>query len=148
VVVAIWCCGLAGCFEWTEDPHGNLQSVGLPGLPVWKSKTPPAPPTPAEMGYTPEEAAKLGGPILVEPPDASVKTYRYRYYQADQNNCQDDLQKMLSQRAASGATGPAPYCSGTSSITSASSQYAPPQSAPPPSAPPQSPAAKGNEFVF
>lgn len=27
----------AGCFEWTEDSQGNLKSVGLPGLPVWKA---------------------------------------------------------------------------------------------------------------
>jgi hypothetical protein len=145
VVLAICCCFLAGCFEWTEDSHGNLQSVGLPGLPVWKSKTPPAPPTPAEMGYTPEEAAKLGGPILVEPPDASVKTYRYRYYQSDQNTCRQDLQKMLADRAASNATGPAPYCTDTSSASSPSASY---QSAPPQAAPPAPPTAKGSEFVF
>jgi hypothetical protein len=155
VVIAIGICALAGCFEWTEDPHGNLQSVGLPGLPVWKSKTPPAPPTPAEMGYTPEEASKMSGPILVEPPDASVKTYRYRYYQTGQNTCQEDLQKMLSERAASNATGPAPYCTNTSSASavSASTGSAPSQSAASASAPPESvpappPAAKGSAFVF
>lgn len=140
VVVAIWCCGLAGCFEWTEDPHGNLQSVGLPGLPVWKSKTPPTPMTPAEMGYTPEEASKISGPILVEPPDGSVKIYRYRYYQTGQNNCQEDLQKMLAARAASNSTGLAPYCADTSSASSPSASS--------PLVPPQSPTAKGNEFVF
>jgi hypothetical protein len=152
VVVAIWCCGLAGCFEWTEDPHGNLQSVGLPGLPVWKSKTPPAPMTPAEMGYTPEEASKMSGPILVEPPDGSVKMYRYRYYQTGQNNCLQDLQKVLAARAASNAAGPAPYCTDASSASapSVSSPSASSQSAPPPSAsaPPPAPTAKGNEFVF
>jgi len=155
VAVAMCCCALAGCFEWTEDPHGNLQSVGLPGLPVWTSKTPPAPMTPAEMGYTPEEASKMGGPILVEPPNGSVKMYRYRYYQTGQNNCQQDLQKMLAERAASSATGAAPYCADSSgsplaSSSSESSPSASPQSAPPPSAsaPPPAPTAKGNEFVF
>jgi hypothetical protein len=151
VVVAICFCALAGCFEWTEDPHGNLQSVGLPGLPVWKSKTPPAPMTPAELGYTPEEASKISGPVLVEPPDASVKTYRYRYYQTGQNNCQEDIQKMLAVRAASNATGPAPYCTDASSASapSGSSPSASSQSAPPPSPPPApAPNAKGNEFVF
>jgi hypothetical protein len=145
VVVAIGICTLAGCFEWTEDPHGNLQSVGLPGLPVWKSKTPPAPLTPAEMGYTPEEASKISGPILVEPPDASVKNYRYRYYQTGQNNCHEDLRKMLAARAASNATGPLPYCTDTPSApsSSAASASAPSQSVP---APP--PAAKGSAFVF
>lgn len=145
VVVAIWCCGLAGCFEWTEDPHGNLQSVGLPGLPVWKSKTPPTPMTPAEMGYTPEEASKISGPILVEPPDGSVKIYRYRYYQTGQNNCQEDLQKMLAARAASNSTGLAPYCTDTSSASSPSASS---HTASSPPVPPQSPTAKGNEFVF
>ena len=150
VLGAICLCVLAGCFEWTEDPHGNLQSVGLPGLPVWKSKTPPTPPTPAEMGYTPEEASKLGGPILVEPPDATVKTYRYRYYQTDHNTCQEDLQKMLSQRAAGGESGPAPYCTDTSSPLYSPAVSAPPEpvSAPSQSAPAPPPAAKGGAFVF
>jgi hypothetical protein len=148
-VAAIWFCGLAGCFEWTEDPHGNLQSVGLPGLPVWKSKTPPAPMTPAEMGYTPEEAAKLSGPILVEPPDASVKTYRYRYYQTGENNCQSDLQKMLAARAASNATGIAPYCTtDASSAAAPSASSSPSASSQAASPPPPAPTAKGNEFVF
>ena len=146
VVIAIGICAMAaGCFEWTEDPHGNLQSVGLPGLPVWKSKTPPAPMTPAEMGYTPEEASKIGGPILVEPPDASFKNYRYRYYQAEQNNCQEDLRKMLADRAARNVTGPLPYCTDTASASSSSPSSA---SAPPQSVPAPPPAAKGGAFVF
>lgn len=152
MVAAIWFCGLAGCFEWTEDPHGNLQSVGLPGLPVWTSKTPPAPMTPAEMGYTPEEAAKISGPILVEPPDSTSKTYRYRYYQTGQNNCQSDLQKMLAARAASGATGIAPYCTDTASASAGSVSppvaSSPAESSQPAPAPPPAPSAKGNEFVF
>jgi hypothetical protein len=28
---------IAGCFEWTEDSQGNLKSVGLPGVPVWRA---------------------------------------------------------------------------------------------------------------
>jgi hypothetical protein len=139
MVVAIWCCGLAGCVEWSEDSHGNLRSLGLPGVPLWTSKAPPAPPTPAEMGYTPEEASRMSGPILVVTPDASIKTYRYRYYQTGENKCQEDLQKILAERTASNATGPAPYCTAAPSASSAS--------APPPSPPPP-PAAKGNEFVF
>jgi len=32
---------LSGCLlEWTEDSRGNLNSVGLPGLPVWKASKP------------------------------------------------------------------------------------------------------------
>jgi len=126
VVVAICCCALAGCFQWTQDQQGNLQSVGLPGAPIWKSKTPPAPLTPSEMGFTPEEASKMSGPVLVEPPDQSVKVYRYRYYQTGQNRCQEDLNKLLAERAASNATGDAPYCTET------------------PTAPP----SKGNAFIF
>jgi hypothetical protein len=109
-LATICCCALAGCFTWTEDTHGNLQSVGVPGLPIWQSKTPPAPMTPSEMGFTPEEASKISGPVLVEPPNPPVKVYRYRYYQVGHNNCQEDLQQMLADRAASNATGPAPYC--------------------------------------
>jgi len=39
-------CVLIGCFQWTEDPNGSLRSVGVPGLPIWESKKPPAPMTP------------------------------------------------------------------------------------------------------
>ncbi|MGH7934522.1 MAG: CAP domain-containing protein [Candidatus Binataceae bacterium] len=28
-----------GCIEWTTNSQGNLNSIGLPGLPVWKSAT-------------------------------------------------------------------------------------------------------------
>ena len=143
VIVAICFCALTGCVEWTQDPHGNLQSIGVPGLPLWQSKKPPEPPTPSEMGYTPEEASKLGGPILVEPPVPPLKAYRYRYYQIGQNNCQEDLQRMLAERAASNATGLAPYCTETSSATTTPSATTP--SADTSSSPPVS---KGNAFVF
>jgi len=126
LLVALCLCVLAGCFSWTEDQNGNLQSVGLPGVPIWKSKTPPAPLSPADMGMSPEVAAKVGGPVLVMPPDATSKLTRYRYYQASNNHCQDDLQKLLAQREASSAVGDPPYCTET------------------PTAPP----AKGNAFVF
>lgn len=140
-VVAVCCCALLGCFEWSEDSHGNLQSVGVPGVPIWKSKKPPEPPTPTEMGYTPEEAAKIGGPILIEPPVPPLKAYRYRYYQIGQNHCQEDLQKMLADRAASNATGPAPSCTEAPSTTSSSTA----PSADTLSSPP---ASKTNAFVF
>ena len=125
VVVAICCCALAGCFSWTEDQQGNLQSVGLPGVPIWKSKTPPAPISLTDMGMTPEEASKVSGPVLVLPPDQSIKTTRYRYYQTDHNNCQQDLAKLLAVRA-SDATGDPPYCTET----------------------PTAPVSKGSAFVF
>jgi len=101
--------------------------------------------TPAEMGYTPEEASKISGPILVEPPHSSVKNYRYRYYQTGQNNCQEDLRKMLAARAASNTTGPLPYCTDTSSAPSSSAASASPPSQSVPAPPP---AAKGSAFVF
>jgi hypothetical protein len=125
VVVAICCCALAGCFSWTEDQQGNLQSVGLPGVPLWKSKKPPAPISLTDMGMTPEEVSKVSGPVLVLPPDQTSKTTRYRYYQTDHNNCQQDLAKMLAVRA-SDATGDPPYCTET----------------------PTAPVSKGNAFVF
>ena len=125
VAVAICCCALAGCFSWTEDQQGNLQSVGLPGVPLWKSKTPPKPISLTDMGMTPEEASKVSGPVLVLPPDQSSKTTRYRYYQTDHNNCQQDLAKLLAVRA-SDATGDPPYCTET----------------------PTAPVSKGNALIF
>ena len=113
VVVAICCCVLAGCFEWSQDQNGNLRSVGLPWVPIWKSKAPPAQLSPADMGMTPEEAAKVGGPILVLPPDQTSKLTRYRYYQTANNSCQQDLAKLLADRAASNETGDPPYCTET-----------------------------------
>ncbi len=113
VVAAICCCALAGCFQWTEDQQGNLQSVGVPGLPIWQSKKPPAPINLTDMGLTPEEVSKVSGPVLVLPPVPPVKVTRYRYYQTGQNRCQEDLKKLLADRAASDATGQAPYCTET-----------------------------------
>jgi hypothetical protein len=106
---AICCCTLAGCIEWTMNPQGGLHSIGLPFIPIWTAKDPPAPATPGEMGISPQDAAKMGGPVLVWPPVPPVTAFRYRYYQAGHNNCQNDLEKMLADRAAN-ASGPAPYC--------------------------------------
>jgi hypothetical protein len=33
----------AGCVEWTEDSQGNLRSIGIPGVPVWKAQASPTP---------------------------------------------------------------------------------------------------------
>ena len=139
LVVAICCCALAGCFEWSEDPHGNLQSVGVPGVPIWKSSKQPAPLTPTEAGFSPDEASKLSGSVLVEPPSSSVKVYRYKYYQTGNNNCQEDLKRMLADRA-SDETGPEPYCTDNASST--------PLTVPPTSSSPMPPAVKGGAFVF
>ncbi|MGH7924393.1 MAG: hypothetical protein ACREQH_07375 [Candidatus Binatus sp.] len=116
LAIVVFCYGaLAGCFEYTEDSQGNLQSVGLPGMSELKSKTPPASLSPADMGMSPEDAAKVSEPVLVIPPDQSNKRPRYRYYETGSNNCQQDLAKLLAQRAASNATGKAPYCAPFSS---------------------------------
>ena len=124
VAVAICCCALAGCFEWTEDSNGQLKSVGLPGIPVWQAKKPPAPNGLTDMGLTPDQASKVSGPVLVVPPDSSNQLTRYHYYETGQNNCQQDLAKL--QTGNGGAGGQAPYCTET------------------PAAPP----SKGTAFVF
>lgn len=124
VAVAICCCALAGCFEWTEDSNGQLKSVGLPGIPVWQAKKPSAPNGLTDMGLTPDQAAKVSGPVLVVPPDSSNQLTRYHYYETGQNNCQQDLAKL--QTGNGGAGGQAPYCTET------------------PAAPP----SKGTAFVF
>jgi hypothetical protein len=140
LVVAICCCALAGCFEWSEDPHGNLQSVGVPGVPIWKSSKQPAPLTPTEAGFSPDEASRLSGSVLVEPPSSSVKVYRYKYYQTGNNSCQEDLKRMLAERAANNETGAEPYCTDNASST--------PPTVPPTSSSPMPPAVKGGAFVF
>ncbi|MGC2442572.1 hypothetical protein [Candidatus Binatus sp.] len=124
VAVAICCCALAGCFEWTEDSNGQLKSVGLPGIPVWQAKKPSAPNGLTDMGLTPDQASKVSGPVLVVPPDSSNQLTRYHYYETGQNNCQQDLAKL--QTGNGGAGGQAPYCTET------------------PAAPP----SKGTAFVF
>ena len=98
---------LAGCFEFTQDSQGNLQSVGLPGVPVWKSSTADAPLT-TELGMSPEEASKMSGPVLVLPTAAGP--YRYRFYQTGNNQCEQDLQKIMAQRASMPTSDPMPYC--------------------------------------
>jgi hypothetical protein len=108
-------------------------------VPLWKSKTPPAPLTPTEAGFSPEEASKVSGSVLVEPPTSSVKVYRYKYYPTGHNNCQEDLKRMLADRA-SNETGPEPYCTDNASST--------PLTVPPTSSSPMPPAVKGGAFVF
>jgi hypothetical protein len=99
---------LAGCFEWTQDSQGHVQSVGLPGVPVWQSSAPPPPVTPTQFGFTPDEAAKMSGPVLVMP--SASGSYRYRFYQAGQNHCAEDVQKIMAQRVSVPTSDPAPYC--------------------------------------
>jgi hypothetical protein len=100
---------LTGCVEWSEDSNGSLQSVGVPGAPIWQSKNPPAQTNQHETVVTPEEAERMkSGPVLVMP--AADGKYAYRSYEPGQNHCQDDLKQMLADPARTAATGPAPYC--------------------------------------
>ncbi|HLW69181.1 MAG TPA: hypothetical protein VKS22_01025 [Candidatus Binataceae bacterium] len=112
--------GMVGCFEWSEDPQGHLHSVGLPGIPVWQSQATPAPLNPTDLGMSADEAAKMSGPILVEPPDSTSRMWRYRYYAKGQNRCEVDLQKLLEERAQLGIGGADPYCSEHPPVPSAS----------------------------
>jgi hypothetical protein len=80
----------------------------MPGLNVWQSKAPPPAMTPADLGMTPDEAAKVSGLILVTP--VGTRNYRYQYYPTGQNHCEDDLKKLLAQRSQTNETGSAPYC--------------------------------------
>jgi hypothetical protein len=100
--------GLPGCFQWTQDSQGHLQSVGLPGVPVWQSSAPPATVTPTQLGFAPDEAAQMSGPVLVIP--SASGAYHYRFYQNGQNHCAEDVQKILTARAAAPTSDPAPYC--------------------------------------
>lgn len=79
-------------------------------MPIWKSSAPPAEVTPTDLGLTPEEAAKVGGPVLVEPVGPGSRIYRYRFYPASNNRCESDLKKLLAQRKQDGVSGPKPYC--------------------------------------
>ena len=98
---------LGGCFEWTEDSQGNLQSVGLPGVPVWQSSKAQAPLS-TQLGMSPEESAKISGPVLVMPTAAGPS--RYRFYETGNNQCEQDLQRLMAQRAATPSSDPVPYC--------------------------------------
>jgi hypothetical protein len=118
-------CVFSGCFQWTEDSQGKLQSAGLPGIPIWQSKAPPAPINPTDFGFTQEEAAKMSGAVLVMP-TVNSGMMRYKYYQTGQNHCEDDLKKLLADRAKRNSTDPAPYCTDN----------------------PTRPALKGNAFIF
>jgi hypothetical protein len=132
-VLVAFCVALAGCVSWTEDQSGNLKSFGLPGAPVWKAKEPGPPTGLTDTALTPAQAAQVSGPVLVVPPDQTSALPRYRYYQTGQNTCQQDLAKVMADRAASNSTGPAPYCTGAPSTEAPSAN---------------APSAKGSAFVF
>jgi len=84
VTMLICLCTLAGCFMWSTDTKTGNE-------------------------VTPDEASRMkSGPTLIIP--SAAGTYTYRSYEPGQNHCEDDLKKMLDDRARSGATGPAPYC--------------------------------------
>ncbi len=125
-LVLIALCGLGACFEWSENAQGNLTSVGLPGIPIWKSKE-TGTLNPTDFGFTPEEASKFGGLVLVQPPSPPSQSSRYRFYPKEQNHCEDDLKKMLADREQRNAAGPEPYCTET---------------------PPSPTTARGHAFIF
>ncbi len=108
-VLLIGLLGLAGCVEWTQDSQGHLQSVGLPGVPVWQSSAPPPAVTPTQLRIRPRcgGANERAGCWL---PSASG-AYHYRFYQNGQNHCAEDVQKMMAARGAIASSDPAPYCS-------------------------------------
>jgi hypothetical protein len=107
------CCSalISGCFQWTQNPQGNVQSVGVAGTTVWQSKSASKPITPADLGIPADQAAKMGGPVLVIPADSSNPQYRYRFYYANNNQCSADLAKQLVVRSQQNISGPAPFCS-------------------------------------
>jgi hypothetical protein len=57
-----------GCIAWSTNSQGNLQSVGLPGLPVWSAKTPsPRAPMPmAQAGAAELNSDENGGSAWLE----------------------------------------------------------------------------------
>ncbi len=110
--IVLFCpCLLFGCFQWTQNPQGNVQSVSVAGAPVWQAKNASKPITPADLGIPADEAAKMGGPALVIPADSNDAQWRYRFYYANNNQCAADLAKQLALRSQQSITGPAPYCS-------------------------------------
>jgi hypothetical protein len=68
----------AGCFEWTEDSQGNLKSLGVPGIPLWKASPTPAL---AENGSAPlndTDPLQLDATSSGAPPDWLVELNRIR----------------------------------------------------------------------
>ena len=65
-LVALLCCTAlvmitaGGCFEWTEDSQGNLKSVGVPGIPIWKAKT-------ADTNSQPDTADSADAAAFINP---------------------------------------------------------------------------------
>ncbi|MGH7812526.1 MAG: hypothetical protein ACREQI_00785 [Candidatus Binataceae bacterium] len=109
-MAAIFMLALAGCFGWSEDSQGNMRSFDLMGAPVWQSSAPAPALNPTEMGMTPEEAARMGGPVLVMPPDSGYQGWRYRWYPKGNNHCQTDVQQLLEAPQWADAAGQKPYC--------------------------------------
>jgi hypothetical protein len=110
-VVLVFPCLLHGCFQWTQNPQGNVQSVGVAGATVWQSKNASKPITPGDLGIPADQAAKMGGPVLVIPGDSSNPQWRYRFYYANNNQCTADVAKQLAVRSQQNISGPAPFCS-------------------------------------
>jgi hypothetical protein len=103
---------LSGCIGYTTDSQGHLNSVGVPGAPqsMWQSNASAPAIKPTDLGMTPEQAANVGGPVLVVP-TVDGTHWQYRFYNKGDNHCEEDLKKELAERASLGAGGPSPYCS-------------------------------------
>ena len=140
MVLAIYCFFLAGCIAWTEDQNGQLKSIGLPGVPVWQAKKPSPPQGLTDMALTPDQASKVSGPVLVVPPDQPNEPTRYHYYETGQNNCQQDLAKLLAEKGGSTSSG--------QRVTQQLAQLAWTPQAPYCTETPAAPPSKGTAFVF
>ena len=101
---------LTGQFRWGEGSCAQRRRSECPEQPNPSGSRKPPPVTPTDLGVSPEEAAKVSGPVLVLPPTATVKSWQYRYCHTGQNHCQDDLPKLLAARVRNGESGDAPYC--------------------------------------
>jgi hypothetical protein len=54
---------LTACVEWTTDPQGHPQSIGLPGVPLWQTQTlaGSSPSFPGKLGSRRGTSPRLGG---------------------------------------------------------------------------------------
>jgi hypothetical protein len=91
---------MSGCSAWTQDVQNKLPS---------DSSAPPPAATPTQLGFISDDAAPMAGPVLVIP--SASGAYHYRFYQAGENHCTEDVQKLMASRAAYPTNDPAPYCS-------------------------------------
>jgi len=68
----------AGCFEWTEDSQGNLKSLGVPGIPLWKASPTPALAQNESAPVNDTDPLQLDATSSGAPPDWLVELNRIR----------------------------------------------------------------------